>query len=56
MFDDRADAFDVTVVATLDSLCVSSCFLAAASDTSESSLLDDDVLIGVSVGVDDVGI
>jgi len=44
--EDSADALEVTEVATLDSLLVSSCFLAAANDTNESSLLED-VLIGV---------
>ena len=44
--DDSAEALEVTEVATLDNLFVSSCFLTAANDTNESSLLDD-VLIGV---------
>jgi hypothetical protein len=65
MFDDRADAFDVTVVATFDNLCVKSCFFAAANEANESSLFGV-VLIGVeddgvcddgdnSVDVDDFG-
>lgn len=52
IFDDKADAFDVTVVATFDSLCVKSCFFDAASETSESSLFDGD-LIGVDGRCDD---
>jgi len=50
MFDDNADAFDDTEVATFDNLCVKSCFFAAANDTNESSLFDGDL-----IGVDDDG-
>jgi hypothetical protein len=55
MLDDRAEALDVTVVATFDSLLVSSCFFVAAIDTRESSLFEAvDILTGVDEGVEEV--
>lgn len=56
MLEDSAEALDETLVATLDNLCVSSCFLAAARETSESSLFEGvGILIGVTKGVELVG-
>ena len=56
MLEDSADALDETLVATLDNLWVNSCFLAAAKETSESSLLEGvGILIGVTNGVELVG-
>jgi hypothetical protein len=56
MLEDSAEALDETLVATLDNLCVNSCFLAAARETSESSLFEGvGILIGVTKGVELVG-
>ncbi len=54
MLEDSAEALDETLVATLDNLWVNSCFLAAAREASESSLLEG-ILIGVTNGVELVG-
>jgi hypothetical protein len=56
MLEDSAEALDETLVATLDNLWVNSCFLAAAREASESSLLEGvGILIGVTNGVELVG-